>query len=93
MTTETDTREERRKVMAPLSDDDVDRIAQRVKKIMSSEFDIDSKEHYDAHMELTKMAQSFNGARGILTKVFVSMVAIGGVMLAAFSFFGKKLGA
>lgn len=56
------------------------------------EFWIDPEQHYIAHKDLSDMLSDYKTAKGIFWKVFVSAVAVAGIIAAGWAviFGGKK---
>lgn len=74
------------------SEQDKKDIAKYLADELRGPFTMSAKDHYDAHTQIESMAEAFNGARSIFTKIFVGLVVLGSLALAGVSLFGKKLG-
>lgn len=67
---------------APLSDDDIDRIANAVAKKTKDAFHIEEETHYNSHKRLDKLLEAYDGATSAFTKAFIGLVIIGAIFLA-----------
>ena len=66
----------------PLSDDDIERIAQAVALKTKEAFHIEEEKHYNDHQRLDRLLQAYEGATNMLTKIFFGLVITGAVVLA-----------
>ena len=65
-----------------LSQNDVDRIAERVVELQQN-YSIESKEHYDAHQRIDRLLQIYDQAQNIAWRTFLSLLIIGGIVIVA----------
>lgn len=66
----------------PLTDQDVDRIADAVIEKQKA-FSMDSKEHYDSHQRIDKLLNMYDAAQNVAWKTFISLLVVGGILVAA----------
>lgn len=66
----------------PLTEDDVDRIADAIAKKAREAFHIDEEEHYNSHQRLDRLLDAYDGATSIFVKTFLGLVIIGLIVLA-----------
>jgi len=69
-----------------LSDDDIERIARKLKEMDSCERDfwIESKEHYDDHIQIKSLLKIFDQTKSAVVKTVVKGIVIGLFLIAAF---------
>jgi len=82
-----DNKEERRQ---PLTDDDVDRIADAVAKKTRQAFHIEEEIHYNSHKRLDKLLDAYDKAANAFIKIFLGLVIVGLIVIAGFSVKGWK---
>lgn len=66
----------------PLTDQEVDRIADAVVAKQKA-FSLDSKEHYDSHQRIDRLLNMYDAAQNIAWKTFISLLVVGGILVAA----------
>lgn len=66
----------------PLTDDDINRIADAIASRAREAFHIDDKKHYDSHQRLDRLLDVYDGATSIFIKTFLGLVIIGMIVLA-----------
>ncbi len=71
--------EERR---APISDEDVSRIADAVATRTKEAFHIEEEVHYNQHKKLDAMLAAYDTATNIFWKTFLALVITGAIILA-----------
>ena len=65
-----------------LSQNDVDRIAERVVELQQN-YSIESKEHYNAHQRIDRLLQLYDQAQNIAWKTFLGLLIFGGLVFVA----------
>ena len=71
--------EERRN---PLTDEDVERIADAVANKTRAAFHIGEEVHYNQHQRLDKMLNAYDSATNIFWKTFLALMITGAIVLA-----------
>lgn len=66
----------------PLSDEDIDRIAQAVASKAKEAFHIEEEKHYNDHQRLDRLLTAYEEATGMIRKAFYGLVIIGTIALA-----------
>lgn len=66
----------------PLTDEDIERIANAVAKKATAAFHIGEEEHYDSHKRLDKLLDVYDSAQSAFWKAFVAVVIVGALVLA-----------
>lgn len=66
----------------PLTDEDIERIANAVAKKATAAFHIGEEEHYDSHKRLDKLLDVYDSAQSAFCKAFVAVVIVGALVLA-----------
>lgn len=69
----------------PLSDDDIERIAEAVAKKTTETFHIDDEVHYNSHQRLDKLLDAYDSATNMFWKAFLGLVILGAIILASIS--------
>lgn len=69
----------------PITDDDVERIADAVAVKTKAAFHIEEEAHYNSHKRIDKLLEVYDSATNIFVKAFLSLVIVGLIMLAGFS--------
>jgi len=66
----------------PLTDEDVERIADAVAKKTKYSFHIEEELHYNSHKRLDKLLEVYDSAASAFTKAFIAVIIIGMLVLA-----------
>lgn len=66
----------------PLTEDDVNRIAEAIATKTRDAFHIDEETHYNQHKRLDRLLDSYDGATNLFTRIFFGLVIIGMIVLA-----------
>ena len=66
----------------PLSDHDVERVAEAVLEKQKA-YVIEDKEHYDAHQRIDRLLDMYDAAQNVAWKTFISLLVVGGILVAA----------
>jgi len=66
----------------PITDDDIDRIAEAVAVKTKAAFHIEEEVHYNAHKRLDRLLEACDDATNIFWKAFLGLVVIGAIVLA-----------
>lgn len=66
----------------PLTDEDIDRIANAMAKKAAAAFHISEEEHYDSHKRLDKLLEVYDSAQSAFWKAFIAVVIVGSLVLA-----------
>jgi len=69
----------------PLTDDDIDKIAEAVTIKTRESFHIEEEKHYNSHQKLDKMLEAYDSATNIFWKMFLALVITGSIVLAGLS--------
>lgn len=73
---------EERRHQLPLSEEDLNRIADAVAKKARETFHIGEEEHYNSHKRLDKLLEAYDSASNAFTKAFFGLVILGAITLA-----------
>lgn len=77
-----------------LTDNDIERIANKVVTELIKQghnFYIDPENHYNSHRELDEFLKAWKEAKSIWTKIFLSAIGVGAIILIGISLiWGKK---
>lgn len=74
--------EERRQ---PLTDDDINKIAEAVSSKTREAFHIEEEKHYNSHQKLDKILEAYDTATNTFWKMFLALVIAGAILLAGIS--------
>lgn len=66
----------------PLSDEDVDRLADAIALRTREAFHIDDEKHYNSHQRLDRLLDAYDGATNVFAKTFLALVVVGLIVLA-----------
>jgi hypothetical protein len=66
----------------PLTDEDIERIAEAVARKASAAFHIGEEEHYNSHKRLDKLIDVYDSAQSAFWKAFIAIVIVGALVLA-----------
>jgi len=83
-------REERRH-SPPLSDSDIQKIANAVAAKAKESFHIEDEEHYNSHKRLDKLLDIYDRANSALVKTLIALVILGILFFAGAGFLGAKI--
>jgi hypothetical protein len=76
-----------RRHLPPLSEDDVQRIANAVSdraiKSCQSSFHLAEEKHYNDHKRLDRILDMYDNASNVIVKTFIAMIFVGALALAA----------
>ena len=67
---------------APISDDDIARIADAVAVKGHNAFQIEAEKHYNDHKKLDAMLEAYDNATNIFWKTFLALIITGALVLA-----------
>lgn len=66
----------------PLTDDDVNRIAEAIAKKARDAFHVDEEKHYNSHQRLDRLLDAYDSAVNVFTRTFLALVIVGMIVLA-----------
>lgn len=66
----------------PLSEEEVDRIADAIVSKTQRSFHIEEELHYNSHQRLDRLLNAYDSATNIFIKTFLGLVVIGAIVLA-----------
>lgn len=75
-----------RRRVTPISDSDIERIAEAVSVKARSAFHVEEETHYNSHKRLDVMLTAYDNATNIFWKTFLACVIVGAIILAGISF-------
>lgn len=73
-----------------LTKEDIVQIADAVTERAKNAFHIDEEKHYNQHTKLDAMLEAYTSATNIFWKTFLSLVIVGGIILAGLTATGRK---
>ena len=76
---------EERRHQLPLSDKDVERIADAISQRATEAFHISEEKHYNSHKKLDSLLDAYDSATNIFWRTFLSLVIIGAIVLAGYT--------
>lgn len=71
----------------PLTDEDVERIANAIIAKERGIFHLDEEYHYNAHKRLDKLLDAYENATNIFARTFLALVIVGSIVLAGVTAF------
>ena len=77
---------EERRHLPPLSNEDIDKIANAITEKAHRSFHIAEEQHYNSHKRLDKLLDSYDSATNLFLKAFWGLVIIGLIFFAGFGF-------
>ena len=76
---------EERRHQLPLSETDVERIADAISRRATEAFHISEESHYNSHKKLDSLLDAYDSATNMFWKTFLSLVIIGAIVLAGYT--------
>ena len=66
----------------PMSEEDIERIADAVASRTHAAFQLEDEKHYNDHKKLDKMLEAYDNATNVFTKTFLALFIVGAIVIA-----------